>query len=378
MNAATRYHLFLTKSLLWIFVGAGLAVTILGVPASLEPVPGMPVWIALVGALIYLAIAAVELFQDRDLRVLRWLVALVAVLGFLATASPFAATLAATTQALAVFSVVALICLYVLGAAGGRTPEDAVPFPTGGPSGGFIGGFHFGGLRQAALTFVIGLVAGVIVVEIAEAQGPFPAQKVRQPWTVQAVKTTHPYGEGTMLTHQHITWHRWDVLTAETREENPEADSRGVLLIDGGRAAAAMLTGTSDRPAVEGLVSTSTPVPGNRADTYVLFDHAGHQERQGGAASCVKCHHRTIVLDRGTSCLTCHEYKYRATNTFDHAVHVERYGGNESCVKCHAEGQPKTVAGSKACSECHPKPAEGTTAVRATLTHLEELSLIHI
>lgn len=373
MNAATRYHLFLTKSLLWIFFGAGLAVAILGVPASLEPVAATPIWIGVIGALLYLVIAAVELFQDRDLRALRWLVALLAVGGFVATADPFVPALATLSKALAVFSVVALVCLYVLEATAGRKPEEGVPFHTGGPAGGFIGGYHFGAWRQAALTLVIGLVAGVVITELAEARGPFPAQKVREPWTVQAVKTPHPYGEGTMLTHQHLTWNRWDVLSAGVKEQHPDAESQGVLLIDGGRGAAAMLAGSAALPdALGGMVPDTAAVPGNRADTYVLFDHAGHQERQGGDASCVKCHHRNVVLDRGTSCRTCHQYKYRATNTFDHDVHVERYGGNQSCAKCHAEGQPKTMAGSKSCSDCHPEPDEGTTAVRITLDELGE------
>lgn len=368
MRAATRYHLFLTKSLLWILVGAGLAVTVLDVPQSLKPVPSGPIWIGIVGMLAYLGLVAVELFGSQDLRAVRWLVGLVTIGGVLATAQPFAPTLAALAEALAAFSLVALICFYILERIAGRDDEEELPYQTPG-AGGFIGGFHFGELRQGAIALVVGLVAGVGVHELAEARGPFPPQKAKAPWTVQAVKTTHPYGSGTMLTHDHLTWHRWEPLTSSTKQEHPEAETSGVLLIDGGRAAASMVAAhpeLSERFAGMEL-QDERQLPGDRANTYVLFDHAGHQERLGGNSSCVKCHHRNAVLDRGTSCRVCHQHKYRATEMFDHEVHVERYGGNASCSQCHEPGEPKTIAGSKDCAECHPRPSPELTEVEARL-----------
>jgi hypothetical protein len=360
--------LFLTKSLLWILVGAGLAVAVLDAPETLQPVAAGPIWVGLIGMLAYLGLVAVELFGNQNLRAVRWLVALIAVGGFVALADPFVPALALLVQSLAVFSLVALACLYVLERVAGRADEEAVPYRTPG-GGGFIGGFHFSELRQAALALVIGLVVGVGVHELAEARGPFPAQAVRQAWTVQAVKTAHPYGKGTMLTHQDLTWHRWELVTAESKQQNPDAETAGVLLLDGGRAAAALVSAHPELAERFGGMQDPEAgvVPGNRADTYVLFDHAGHQERMGKDASCVKCHHRNAVLDRGTSCRTCHQYKYRATNLFDHEVHVARYGGNASCAKCHEPGEPKTVAGSKDCADCHPEPSPEVTEVEVKL-----------
>jgi hypothetical protein len=379
VNAATRYHLFLTKTLLWIFIGAGLAVAVLDVPEPLRPVPSGPIWVGLIGMLVYLGLVAIELFGNQSLRAVRWLVALLTIGGFVALADPFVPALALLARSLAVFSLVAIVCFYVLERVAGRDEEESLPYRTPG-GGGFIGGFHFSELRQAALALVIGLVLGVGVHELAEARGPFPLQPVKQAWTLQAVKTTHPYGKGTMLTHQDLTWHRWEPVTAATKQRNPDAKTSGVLLLDGGRAAAALIAahpeledrfGAMVDPAAELL-------PGNRADTYVLFDHAGHQERLGDDGSCVKCHHRNAVLDRGTSCRTCHQYKYRATELFDHDVHVARYGGNASCAKCHEPGKPKTVEASKDCADCHPEPSPDVTEVKARLDLPEGLAVGYV
>jgi len=368
VKAATRYHLFLTKSLLWILVGAGLAVTVLDVPQTLWPVSAGPIWIGVIGMLVYLGLVAVELIGAQNLRAIRWLVGLLTVGGVIAAADPFVPTLALLAESLAVFSLVALICFYILERIAGRDDEEALPYQTPG-GGGFIGGYHFSELRQGALALVIGLVVGVGVHELAEAYGPFPKQPVKQAWTVQAVKTTHPYGSGTMLTHDHLTWNRWEPLTVSTKKAHPEAETGSVLLLDGGRAAAAMISAHPDlADRFGGMAMPSLGnVPGDRADSYVLFDHKGHQERLGKTESCVKCHHRNTVLDRGTSCRTCHQYKYRATELFDHDVHVERYGGNASCSQCHEPGEPKTVEASTDCAECHPKPSPELTEVKAKL-----------
>jgi hypothetical protein len=99
---------------------------------------------------------------------------------------------------------------------------------------------------------------------------------------------------------------------------------------------------------------------------FVLFPHVAHQRRLGGEASCSRCHHRNVPLDRATSCARCHRDMYRRTDTFDHARHAAAGGGSRSCVVCHADrSAPKTRTASKACASCHPPAPDGATRVRA-------------
>jgi len=105
-----------------------------------------------------------------------------------------------------------------------------------------------------------------------------------------------------------------------------------------------------------------SPVPllainGNRNDTVVLFDHAGHIERQGGDGSCGLCHHLDLPLDRASSCHECHRDMYEPTSLFNHTKHVAWLDGDESCGECHVDPDlPKTRATATACAECHRNP----------------------
>jgi hypothetical protein len=86
----------------------------------------------------------------------------------------------------------------------------------------------------------------------------------------------------------------------------------------------------------------------------VLFDHDGHRQRLGGEASCGRCHHRNLPLDRGTPCTVCHADMYRCTDTFDHQNHVAALGANDSCRGCHRDpAAGKTRATATPCFECH-------------------------
>jgi hypothetical protein len=100
--------------------------------------------------------------------------------------------------------------------------------------------------------------------------------------------------------------------------------------------------------------ATGLLIDGDRHGRAVLFDHDGHRQRLGGEASCGRCHHRNLRLDRGTPCTICHADMYRCTDIFDHQDHVEILGANSSCERCHKEpGGAKSRATSTPCLECH-------------------------
>ena len=126
-------------------------------------------------------------------------------------------------------------------------------------------------------------------------------------------------------------------------EQNGEPTSRLVLL-EATEASAELPEG----------FTTGLLIDGDRHGRAVLFDHDGHRQRLGGEASCGRCHHRNLRLDRGTPCTVCHADMYRCTDTFDHQGHVEILGANSSCERCHKEpGEAKSRATSTPCIECH-------------------------
>jgi Class III cytochrome C family len=105
---------------------------------------------------------------------------------------------------------------------------------------------------------------------------------------------------------------------------------------------------------------------GDTRGRFVLFPHLAHQRRLGGEASCSRCHHRNVPLDRATSCARCHRDMYRQTDTFDHARHEAANGGRRSCVVCHTDrSAPRTRTASKACASCHHPTPEDEARVRA-------------
>jgi Ni/Fe-hydrogenase subunit HybB-like protein len=94
---------------------------------------------------------------------------------------------------------------------------------------------------------------------------------------------------------------------------------------------------------------------GDRDGHFVLFNHATHEERNGGMDGCANCHHMRKPLDRQTSCSECHRDMYKTTDLFDHELHAREMGGNAGCAECHpSPGEPKTRASATACVECHP------------------------
>lgn len=104
------------------------------------------------------------------------------------------------------------------------------------------------------------------------------------------------------------------------------------------------------------------------AKRVVLFDHAAHQERAGGDASCGACHHRNRPFDRATSCSSCHRDASGVTDTFGHEAHVRALGGNGSCAACHPSGRglSRTEAASCDAPACHGGDTSTEPLVRRT------------
>jgi len=131
-------------------------------------------------------------------------------------------------------------------------------------------------------------------------------------------------------------------------------------------ASVAMATFSSE--AVEGMELERSPVRpplgvtqartallinGDRDDDGVLFPHQMLIEKLGGEASCAKCHHLSLPGDESSPCYRCHRDMNRKTSIFDHSVHVAKLQGKWSCDQCHDPSQPKNLANSKPCHECH-------------------------
>lgn len=93
------------------------------------------------------------------------------------------------------------------------------------------------------------------------------------------------------------------------------------------------------------------------SEASVLFDHKAHVGREGGDASCSRCHHLVAAGERGTGCGRCHRDLYRPTSIFDHAAHEARFGPGDGCARCHGH---EATAAQRPCLECHVRmvPAE--------------------
>jgi hypothetical protein len=194
----------------------------------------------------------------------------------------------------------------------------------------FIGSPWLGGGQRAVLAWVLGAVLGVILVEAQIEQRREPQlQSVRSPRSVVVQVIPRAEGKG----------HDFDWIQPAMLSSIPETGDPSIqnaLLIDSGGAG-----------------------------RFVLFGHAAHQQRLGGEASCARCHHRNVPLDRGTSCSRCHRDMYRPTDTFDHDRHVAARHEEEPCIVCHADRTAaKDRSGSRPCDSCHKPIDPRITRVR--------------
>ncbi len=195
-----------------------------------------------------------------------------------------------------------------------------------------IGSPWLGGGQRAALAWIVGAVLGLVLVEAQIDHRLRPrAQPVRSPRSVVVQVIPRPDGKG----------HDFDwvppTMPASITEAGEPSIQNAILIDSGG------------------------------AGRFVLFGHDAHRQRLGGDASCGKCHHRNVPLDRGTSCVRCHSDMYRPTDTFDHGRHVAAHDEGDPCVACHADrAAAKDRAGSKPCDSCHKPIDRQITKVRIT------------
>jgi Ni/Fe-hydrogenase subunit HybB-like protein len=189
--------------------------------------------------------------------------------------------------------------------------------------------------------------------------------------------------------HFHL-FHAGPVDREQFKHRRPEFDPRtGVLQADpysGGVArytlaavvGAAAVLALLPHTAFAGLAVPAQPVTppgygdrliidGNRTGEAVAFDHQKHAAREGGEASCPRCHHLVRPGERATGCARCHRDMNRATSIFDHRLHSARFPGRTGCRACHADGAPKDVAHAKACLECHTRMVPDGATLRPRL-----------
>ncbi|MBU0983872.1 MAG: polysulfide reductase NrfD [candidate division Zixibacteria bacterium] len=94
-------------------------------------------------------------------------------------------------------------------------------------------------------------------------------------------------------------------------------------------------------------------VDGNLDGYGVSFAHKAHVDREGGNASCSRCHHMSLPHDQQSGCATCHSGMYTAADVFRHDWHAGPDGGNLTCNMCHATDRERSAESAKTCDECH-------------------------
>ena len=94
-------------------------------------------------------------------------------------------------------------------------------------------------------------------------------------------------------------------------------------------------------------------IDGNRNGFGASFPHQKHIDLWGGKASCPRCHHMNLPRDQASGCYQCHRQMYTASDAFGHDWHASPDGGKLACAACHAQGQVRTAATAKACTNCH-------------------------
>lgn len=155
---------------------------------------------------------------------------------------------------------------------------------------------------------------------------------------------------------------------------SPDAYSSGLarytlLGAVGAAVAVALLPG----PVLAGARGIASPVqPAGLADRIVLdgarpseasvlFDHKAHVGREGGDASCARCHHLVFSGERGTGCGRCHRDLYQPTSIFDHRAHEARLGPGAGCGRCHGH---EAAASTRPCLECHVRMVPAAATLR--------------
>jgi len=321
-NRANGIRIFL-----WTLVGAACGIVAFDLlqGAKLQTMPeaaNPSLWIGLVAFLVMVAGLSWEAARDTRLPALRWIGLLLLVVAVVASNAPLLATLGQLAMTLGLVAAFALVVYLLIGVFGpkGQPSKPAVP-RRNRSFGLYVGGAWLSPGHVAAMSLIVGVVTGVAITELAALEA-------------------RALGIGTSRTPRTV-----EVL----RNETLKPVERLVL------AGATHAEATSDRTAVPALL-----IDANWSGKVVLFDHDAHQSRQGGAASCGRCHHYNMRLAKGTSCAVCHRGVGEASRAFDHGRHVGGLGGNSSCVRCHPDNGDVQSVASASCgqADCHPAPSD--------------------
>jgi hypothetical protein len=107
-------------------------------------------------------------------------------------------------------------------------------------------------------------------------------------------------------------------------------------------------------------------IDGDRNGRYVLFDHDGHAERNGGKNACFRCHHMNKPFDQATPCSACHADAFMESSIFQHSLHVRKVEGRHTCSRCHRDPErPKSFENSAGCGSCHTEMVVSGAFVKA-------------
>ena len=140
---------------------------------------------------------------------------------------------------------------------------------------------------------------------------------------------------------------------------NPRAASLGTVPTPVHRARGSVVsltTGLSDHASGAEAIGSQEGVLYLDADLTgygVTFYHQREIERNGGAKSCVLCHHMNLPHDTHSGCYECHRDMYLPSDAFRHDWHASPSGARLACLECHPAGQVRSAAGAKACASCH-------------------------
>lgn len=313
------------RTFLWTLVGVACGIVAVGflkganLPA-LPEVASPAFWIGLVAFLVMIAGLSYETSRGVQLPALKWVGLLILVVALAASTAPIWAALAQlglTLGLVAAFSLAVFLLISWFGPKGRKTAPAVPRFNKS--LGLYVGGVWLSPAHVAAISLVVGIVAGVAISELA-------AVETRANGTSQLPRTVEVLRSEAVQPNQRLL-----LASAEAGDQDPERVVSAALMIDA-----------------------------NSAGKVVLFDHAAHQRRFGETASCATCHHYNMRMAKGTSCAVCHEGVAEASRAFDHTRHVADLGGNESCLSCHPDDAPAKTVAVASCGQvdCHAGSGE--------------------
>lgn len=212
------------------------------------------------------------------------------------------------------------------------TPNQFTPPAVDPVSSLYIRSPWLGGGQRAVLAWIVGVVAGIVLMEVqVAARNQTAASPVRPPRNVLVSRTARSFLPG----------NDFQLVAAGHQDSSNGGSIHRAMLIDSG--------GTG---------------------RFVLFEHKCHEQRLGEQQSCGACHHMNVPLDEATSCARCHRDMYRPTDIFAHDQHVQALGGQTACAGCHPDpAAAKIRTATKPCTECHKPLDPAVTLIDSSQSH---------